>query len=698
MLFLWMLMFAQPQYEVVWEHTNVYIEVYDDVDAYTMLPEAYLYRDGVVVGTSQVTYERGVDRTFLSVLTSVELKTFYIKYRVHFLSYGISDTITIAFHIVDKTPPEVTLRKEITIPFGDTVNIFDYVVAIDNYDTQDNLTMTFLDAQVNWQVIGSYEASVVVEDASGNQTKIDVNVTIKDYIAPVIIQKKAVVIEPSEQLNVQQFFTITDNVDQTVMIWLVDDMVAYNELGIYEAMICARDHSFNESCYSFLVEIKDTTAPVVELFSQNITIEVYTELTQSFMMGWFVVISDAYDKDHIHVHFYHQINTSMLGNYDVIVEVYDQSSNVTEKKFNIAVIDSTPPMARVLKTRFHVFENIKPLISYVHIEDNYDDRDDVLVKVTSNMDATKLGVYTLNVEVSDVSKNKRNYTFLIEVVDEVAPTLVLEDALIITDFMRPNYENRLIIMDNYDDRIYIDMTIHDQDVIYEEPGMYVIKVELRDLSGNVSMSFMDVIVVDIVPPELELYESTLTYELGYVNFDLWSNIKYVNDNISNISIEDVTIEERIDVNQTGIYEVLYHVSDEANSKTTRTAYVIIEDTIPPVIETQMMVYQIGSPLNPFDGITSFDHSEIHIKLINKDMFEPKIGTYVLSYIAYDASGNHTVFEREVMVENEQLIAYLMPYQRSVILLTSGIIATLMTWYIFRKKVFDKSLQVQYNEE
>jgi len=698
MLFLWMLFFSAPQYEVVWEHTNVYIEVYDDVDAYTMLPEAYLYHNGNVVATTLITYERGVDRTFLSVLTSVELKTFYIKYRVHFLSYGITDTVTIAFHIVDTTPPEVTLRKELIIPYGEKVNIKEYVNVSDNYDQNEKLKLTFLDAQVNWGVVGTYEASIIVEDTSGNQTKIDVSVSIKDYIAPVIMQKKTVVIEPFEQLNIQQFFTIKDNVDQTVLVWLVDDMVKYHELGFYEAMICARDNSFNESCYSFLVEIKDTIAPVVVLSSQSITIDVYTELTQSLMMSWFVVISDDYDKDNINVQFYHQINTSTLGSYDVVVEVYDQSSNVTTESFKVLIVDRVAPEVTLITPTIHVFEPLNPLVTYVYIEDNYDHRHDLNVKMNTNLDTTLLGMYQLEVEVSDLSKNKRLYTFLIEVVDRVAPIVEIEDALIITDFKRPEYDTRLMVSDNYDDRIHIDMFIYDQNVIYEQPGMYEIKVELIDHSGNVSITFVDVIVVDIVPPELEIYETTLRYELGYADIDLWSNIKYVNDNITYISTEDVIIEESIDVNQVGRYVILYHVSDEANSKTTRIAYVIIEDTIPPIIDTQTLVYQLGSPLDPFDGITSYDQSEVHINLINKEIFEQKVGTYVLSYVAYDANGNHTVFEREVKVENNRLIKDIIPYQRSMILFIFGIISSWFTWHVFRKKGFDKSLQIEYNEE
>ena len=109
MFFLCMLMMVSNRYDVVWENTDVYIEVYDNIDPYTFLPIAQLYLNGEPILTDNITYERGVDRTFLSVLTSVELKTFYIKYRVHFLSYGVTDTVTIAFHIVDRTPPTVSL-------------------------------------------------------------------------------------------------------------------------------------------------------------------------------------------------------------------------------------------------------------------------------------------------------------------------------------------------------------------------------------------------------------------------------------------------------------------------------------------------------------------------------------------------------------------------------------------------------------
>lgn len=698
MFFLFMMLFNQPQYEVVWDHQNVNIEVYDEVDAYTMLPEATLYKDGQIVPTTRITYERGVDRTFLSVLTSVELKTFYIKYRVHFLSYGVTDTVTIAFHIVDTTPPEVNVQQNIILSYGEKVNIKDYVTATDNYDHRDALKITFLDAQVNLDVLGDYRASVLAEDTSGNQTIVDVLVTIKDYIAPEIIQTQQVILEPFESLNIQTFFRIKDNVDQTVFVWIEDDLLNKGVLGIYEAKICARDSSLNQSCQSFYVEIKDTIAPVVVLPSQTITIEVYDVLSKEMMMDWFVLISDAYDQDNLNINFYHQLNTHVIGRYDVMIEVFDQSLNVTEKTFQVVVVDSTPPTVSLLTSTIHVFEPLKPLLSYVMITDNYDEKDVLSVKINSNINPSLLGVYQLDVEVSDLSKNKRQYSFLVEVVDLEAPKIDLEEAFIITDFMRPDYESRLIISDNYDDRANIDVMVDDEDVNYELPGMYIFRVELSDKSGNISVIHIDVIVVDIIPPVIELYEEVLTYELGYVNIDLRNNIRQAYDNISDIGIEDVWIDEKIDENKVGRYVVEYHVLDEANSKTTIDAYVFIQDTTPPVIETQTYVYQLGSPLSMYEDISVVDHSDVTIEMISKDLFEQSIGTYVVTYVAYDTSGNHTVFNREIVVEDTHFIAYIMPYQTSIIIMLTGILSAWLTRLIFRKKNFDKTLQFEYNEK
>lgn len=694
MFLLCMMMLNIPSYDVVWDHQDVYIEVYDEVTSYTMLPEATLMIDGKTVETDEIFYERGVDRTFLSVLSSVELKTFYIKYRVHFLSYDITHTQTIAFHIVDTTPPEVALLENIIIKHNEDIDILNILQMKDNYDEVSHLTVTIEDSFVKYDDIGVYPLKIIVADTSGNQTIIDTFVSIKDYLSPIITRIKEVVIHPKESIEWPIFFEIKDDLDEVVDVVIDDKNVDYNTEGIYQAMLCARDLSFNQSCQTFNVHIKDNRPPEVILKNEDITLEVNEPLTNEMMHAWFIKIEDDFD-DELIINFNHNINIYQIGMYDVIIDVMDQASNAVTHQFEVEVIDRKAPQVYMLTTYIEVFDPLLPMRAYFYIEDNYYSENTLTIKIREHIDQDMLGIYEVQVEVSDPSKNKRTYVFFIEVVDSKPPILNMTDALIITNFERPEYLYRLNIEDNYDTLDAIHVDIDDESIRYEVPGMYNIMVTLQDASGNTISYYIDIIIVDIIPPVIRLYEETQAYELGITEIDFKENIQDVSDNISQLTVDDVLISEDVDYDNPGVYDVYYEVADDAESLTVAHMKVYIEDTTAPTVDTTPLFHTYQEPINVFEGIDIFDLDDTHISLITNG-FSPEIGSYMVTYIIYDDSGNETIIEREIFIVSNTLFSQVKPYMTSVMLLLLGFIVSGVLKVVFSKNHFDNFQKFKYN--
>lgn len=697
MFFLCMLMMVSNRYDVVWEHTDVYIEVYDNIDPYTFLPIAQLYVNGEPIQTDNVTYERGVDRTFLSVLTSVEIKTFYIKYRVHFLSYGVTNTITIAFHIVDRTPPSVSLTKAIVLEHHQHMNVKEFIKMTDNYDAIDDLTIIVNDMQVDYEKTGMYPLEIAVYDKSGNIGFLKTTVEILDFLAPTIIQVSDVQINPYETIDWKRYFDINDDLDETMLITIDDTEVDYNHLGYYQAMICAEDLSKNQTCRPFNVLIKDTTKPNIILAVKQPQIDVHTVMTEAVMLTWFIRLEDTYDGENIDVFFRHQINTQVIGIYDVIVEAHDQSNNVETKAFNVEVIDLKAPLVQLNISYFQVKEVLNPLRSYVDITDNYYEENTLDVKIQSNVDTSILGMYEIEVHVSDPSKNERYYLFFIEVLDLTPPSIESTEAMIISNFSMPDYLIRLNITDNYDtlDALHID--VDDDHVDYAIPGIYTIHITLTDRSGNRSYHDIDIIIVDIMPPMIELYETTIIIELGMTSIELEKNIKNVSDNISSITVDDVTIIEDVDINRIGLYPVIYQLVDDAGSMTEMIAYVKIQDTVAPIVHAEPLRHIYQTSIDMYEGIDVTDESDVDIRIISQG-FTPEVGTYFVTYIAYDVAGNDIIFERQIDVVDESFQAMIQPYLSSAIYLFIGVIMAISYKVFSNQRTFDKSKQFKYNIE
>ena len=142
--------------QVQWTFDWLDIPLFGNLSDYVELPTATLFINGNIVYDPEMYYVRnGVERTFISTVNTKVVKSYHIKYRVHFPSYYQSYTHTIVFNIYDDIPPEFLALPNRSIPIGAKLpNLFEGVIVSDNYDKISELIVTAESHQVVLSKIG----------------------------------------------------------------------------------------------------------------------------------------------------------------------------------------------------------------------------------------------------------------------------------------------------------------------------------------------------------------------------------------------------------------------------------------------------------------------------------------------------------------------------------------------------------------
>ncbi|MCX6351522.1 MAG: CotH kinase family protein, partial [Bacteroidetes bacterium] len=172
--------------------------------------------------------------------------------------------------------------------------------------------------------------------------------------------------------------------------------------------------------------------------------------------------------------------------------------------------DIDPPTVKLLgkdTTLLEVFTQYKDFGIYAF--DKFDSFK-VSIKKVTNLDTTKIGIYSLKYVVSDKALNTISIPRVIKVIDTIAPTLAFKNG------KNPKYQvnylyndSDVIISDNYDPFDSIKIKRTDNFILKNAStikiGKYKSDYILTDLSGNTSEIFTkDFEVVDTIAPVIKL--------------------------------------------------------------------------------------------------------------------------------------------------------------------------------------------------
>ncbi|TNF08852.1 MAG: hypothetical protein EP317_02175 [Bacillota bacterium] len=652
---------------VEWIHTHVVIPLKENVYDYIDLPEAKLYVDGNEVSDHMMFYERnGVQRTFLSTISTSYVRAYTIYYRVTFPTYNLSHTQAITFEIKDFEPPVITFLPNFRITLLQELPSFTEGIKIsDNYDEVDDLKVYVNLTHIIKNRIGTYPVEYEVTDTSGNVTRGVSTIEIYDHLPPDVMLKKAIIILYGQTFVYTDFFTIRDNYDLVVDVDIDISLVDFTNIGTYPISLTAKDQSGNEQTFHFDLSIIDTTPPIITLKSQPEPIKVFQEITSELLLSYVLSVTDNYDTLTIFdVFVFHDIDSRRIGTYHIYYHLIDLSGNATEVILKIKVIDDTPPTLIIKEPFiFDVFSPIPHFFNLVDYIDNYDDHVDISLKITVSPKMDVVGFYPIIIEISDLSKNVYIYRGYVEIIDQIPPVIAEIDQIVVTDFQKRAYYSYFDVSDQYTKDEDIEIIIDDSKVDYQKIGVYPITVYAYDLSQNEGVFQTELIILDISPPTITLKFETYIAQIDEPMVDLKSFILEIADNYQEVHLSDVLITHQIDISRMGVYHVVYSLSDASRNEVVAYLEYRIDDARKPQISFSELNIKQHNPFNPMEGVHIFEHSsKVKISCYPYTIDTNIPGTYDIIYIATDERGNATKLIRTISVlpnkEEIEMTSYL----------------------------------------
>ncbi len=671
---------------VEWINYNLTIELNENIEEYRELPEAHLYINGVLTEDPLMNYQRtGVERTFFSVVNTRHVKTFIIKYRVYFPSYNVVHTQEIIFNIVDNTAPLIHRVPNLKIPVDKKLpNLETGLIYSDNYNDIEQLIVNIDHSQVVLHQVGLHPIIYSVADLSGNTTTKTVYLEIFDHLAPKIELRKAIIISYQEQFIWSEFLKITDNVDLLPQVIVDDSRVDYSTLGTYLIIVRVIDASGLSTTVNLDLTIIDNEKPNLVVISYRLQIDVFNVLSAEQMKAYIVDVSDNYNKlTTLDVTITHDVLFDTLGKYTIYFSVKDCSGNETTAKINVDVGDQEKP--KIIINQPLIFDVLEPppfLTDYIDYFDNYNDKEELELKISESINMNEIGRYQVIIEVTDSSNNKAFLIAYVKIVDKIEPVITQINNLIITDFKEVDLAIYFEAEDNYDAPQLLVFTINDQNVEYTATGDYIVIVTVCDLSSNCATIEAQLVVIDIIEPVIVLMKNAIFLEVFSDPIDLLALLEEATDNYDNLDISNVVIIEEIDYLSVGVYLVEYILTDLSLNETRATLSVTIDDYTVPLITAFPLTLYANEHFDPLLGVEITDNlHEYTVEVFPKTLDTTIPGVKVVTYVVTDTRGNYTILQREVSVKPREEEIDIKAHMPVIVITVIGAVAII---YFYKK--------------
>lgn len=326
-------------------------------------------------------------------------------------------------NIVDTTVPTFDIVLVHTIELG-TADI-DWTTMLTNLADNSSgvITTTEVDDYIIYDTVGSYEVLLRIEDESGNDILVTIEVIVEDTTAPTfdVIEDQLISSVITDYDWTLLIVNLYDASTTPIILEVVSSDVIFGTIGTYGVTVSATDASGNVTSYFFNVIISDSVPPEITLNDlQTIYIEFgdsYTEAgaqcTDDIDLTCEVVITGS-------------VNESSLNTYIITYTATDSTGNTSYIERTVVVRDTVSPVL-----------SLNASVDTVYVGDIYIDQ---LVTVYDNsattwsvnmtVDTSTVGRYIIVYTVTDTSGNVSTISRVVNVVDnnvgyyfEIAPTI-----------------------------------------------------------------------------------------------------------------------------------------------------------------------------------------------------------------------------------------------------------------------------------
>ena len=215
---------------ILWTNEVIVIPIGESLDKYKSFPEATLYINDEVVEDKLMFYEYEINYTSFNVIRTHVVGSYTVWYRAHFPTLGFESEVAVTFIVKDTILPTITGPKDFYVDVG--TKSIDYKTLIsytDNYTVDKDLILNIYAGQVNLNQLGSYQVTYSVKDKAFNESIWVTTIHVVDNVKPVIKQKESITILIGDVLNLDKFFTFSDNYDTALEVSYDDTFIHYEK-------------------------------------------------------------------------------------------------------------------------------------------------------------------------------------------------------------------------------------------------------------------------------------------------------------------------------------------------------------------------------------------------------------------------------------------------------------------------------------
>ncbi|PKG83071.1 hypothetical protein CXF85_12040 [Colwellia sp. 75C3] len=272
------------------------------------------------------------------------------------------------------------------------------------------------------------------------------------------------------------------------------------------------------------------------------------------------------------------------------------------------------------------------------------------VTTTGTVDSAVVSSYTLTYSAKDAAGNASSATRTVNVVDDIAPVLVLNGVTPFSHNAGDDYADLgAVVSDNLDDASSITITTTDE-VNAAVIGSYTVTYTATDAAGNVATPLIRTVnIEDLAGPVITLTGAAIIeHNYGDVYTDKGA---IATDNVDgNV---DVTTEITVLIDKIGSYSVIYTAKDALGHEATLERIVNVADLVGPVITlTGGNTITLGKGRVYKElGATALDNLDgaIVVGAPTGTVDYDTIGLYELTYTVTDAENNPSTLVRTVDV-------------------------------------------------
>ena len=305
------------RYAIDFDFTDFEMPVGGDI--YEYLPEAYVYdpETGDEITREDMIYSydyQGIKISNID-LTKAGNAFFYMSAYHEYLS-AASAFSRINVHIIDDEEPNIIMNDHISISYKQDFDINNYLNYTDNASTPCSVVVL---GEYENKVVGDYELTVLVTDASNNTAEKEIYLNIYDNVKPIITCNDRIDVEFDKEIDLEDYIKVIDEYDGIIDFEYTD--FDKSKLGESTILITATDSSGNVSTKEVVINVCDKTAPIILINEKELDINEDYDLYQNI-----ICVTDNFDEFEISDI---QISKTKIGTKRYLIKYFitDSSNN-----------------------------------------------------------------------------------------------------------------------------------------------------------------------------------------------------------------------------------------------------------------------------------------------------------------------------------------------------------------------------------